>query len=100
MAGFDHHAAAPSGHEPEQTSARSTRYGRLLFVGYALLYAGFMYLNAFRPDDMQKLPWGGINLAVLYGLGLILAAFVLALFYDWLCRLLANPDKSETEVRS
>jgi uncharacterized membrane protein (DUF485 family) len=100
MAGFDHHAAAPAEEAAEQTSARSTRYGRMLFVGYALLYAGFVYLNAFRPDVMQKLPLGGINLAVLYGLGLILVAFVLALFYDWLCRLLATPEKTDNEVRS
>lgn len=100
MPGFGHHAAPPTKEASEQTSARSTRYGRLLFVGYALLYAGFVYLNAFRPDVIQKSPLGGINLAVLYGLGLIFVAFLLALFYDWLCRLLANPKKTEEEVRS
>jgi uncharacterized membrane protein (DUF485 family) len=100
MPGFDHHAAAPAEDAPEPTSARSTQFGWFLFVGYALLYAGFMYLNAFRPDVMQKSPLGGINLAVLYGLGLIVVAFLLAIFYDWLCRLLANPRKPDEEARS
>ena len=98
MAGFDHHAAPPLRDEPEPNSARSTRYGRLLFVFYTALYAGFVFLNAFSPETMQSMPLGGINLAVLYGLVLIVAAFVLALFYDWLCRLLARSSKKDSEA--
>jgi uncharacterized membrane protein (DUF485 family) len=96
MAGFDHHAAAPT--ELEPTSARATCYGRILFVLYALLYGGFVLINAFAPELMQRTPLGGINLAVLYGLGLILAAFVLAVFYDWLCRFLANSPQQNEEA--
>jgi uncharacterized membrane protein (DUF485 family) len=44
-------------------------------------------LTAFAPGVMQMVvPAVGINVAVLYGLGLIAAAFVLALGYAWLCR--------------
>ena len=50
------------------------------------LYAGFLLLNAFDPDIMGAQILGGLNLAVVYGLGLIAAAFVLALVYAWLCR--------------
>jgi hypothetical protein len=35
---------------------------------------------------MEALPLAGVNLAVLYGFALILAAFVLALLYGVLCR--------------
>lgn len=100
MAGFDHHANHSPDEPPEPTSSRAARYGQFLFIGYALLYAGFMWLNAFQPDAMQRTPLGGINLAVLYGLALIVAAFVLALFYDWMCRTLARRGRKNDEVRS
>jgi uncharacterized membrane protein (DUF485 family) len=98
MAGFDHRAAPATEGATEQSSARSTRYGRILFAFYALLYGGFVLINAFAPALMQTTPLGGINLAVLYGLGLIFAAFVLAVFYDWLCRFLANSSEQNEEA--
>ena len=72
-------------HHPE-TVTRNARVGLALFVVYLLLYAGFMALNAFFPHRMAEAPFGGINLAVLYGLLLIVAAFVLALVYVFLVR--------------
>jgi uncharacterized membrane protein (DUF485 family) len=100
MAGFDHFATGESEQTPEQTSARSTRYGRILFVLYAAFYGGFVLINAFAPQLMQWTPLGGINLAVLYGLGLIFAAFILAIFYDWLCRFLAGPRQQKDEAKA
>jgi uncharacterized membrane protein (DUF485 family) len=60
--------------------------GRKLFVAYLALYVGYMWLVAFRPDLMAKLPWGGVNTAILYGFGLIVAALVTSLVYGLLCR--------------
>jgi uncharacterized membrane protein (DUF485 family) len=62
-------------------STRNSRIGLVLFTIYLALYGGFVLLNAFRPGAMEVTPWAGINLAVLYGLGLIIAAVVLALIY-------------------
>lgn len=62
----------------------------ILFFCYLALYSGFVLLNAFAPKLMAETPFAGVNLAVLYGLGLILVAFVLAVLYDWLCRLVAG----------
>ena len=72
-------------HHPE-TVSRNARVGLWLFLVYLLLYAGFMGLNAFAPQRMAEAPFGGINLAVLYGLLLIVAAFLLALVYVFLVR--------------
>lgn len=86
MAGFDHqHAATDEAHD-EAAAARRARYGLILFAIYCLLYGGFMGLNAFAPDLMEITPLWGINLAILYGFGLIGSALVLALVYAWLCR--------------
>jgi uncharacterized membrane protein (DUF485 family) len=49
-----------------------------LFLIYLALYAGFMALTAFAPDMLAMRVIGGVNLAVAYGMGLILAAMLLA----------------------
>jgi uncharacterized membrane protein (DUF485 family) len=57
-----------------------------LFAFYLALYVGFMLLTAFRLDVMASTPFGGVNLAILYGLLLIVSALALALFYMWRSR--------------
>jgi uncharacterized membrane protein (DUF485 family) len=66
--------------------SRNTRSGLLLFAVYLVFYAGFMGLSTFSPETMKARPLGGINLAILYGFGLIGLAFVLAIVYLVLCR--------------
>lgn len=83
MVGIDH--GAPQGAR-EAESVRSTRLGHVLFILYLILYGAYVLINAFAPDVMAMTPWAGINVAVLSGLGLIVAAFVFAVLYDWLCR--------------
>jgi uncharacterized membrane protein (DUF485 family) len=68
------------------------RWGLVLFFIYLLFYGGFVYLNAFRSDLMARPSIGGINLATVYGLALIVVALVLALIYMFLCR----PNSSAT----
>jgi uncharacterized membrane protein (DUF485 family) len=79
----------------EAQAARHARTGLALFAVYSLFYLTFMLLNAFAPARMRETVWGGINLAVVYGMGLIAAAFVLALAYLWLCRGPGEPDREE-----
>jgi uncharacterized membrane protein (DUF485 family) len=66
--------------------SRNARIGMFLFVIYLALYGGFVFLNAFRADIMEMTPIAGVNLAILYGFALIVAAFVMALLYGFLCR--------------
>ncbi len=66
--------------------SRNARIGLILFAVYLALYGGFVYLSAFQAEAMESTPLAGLNLAVLYGFGLIIAALVLALVYGWLCR--------------
>ena len=65
---------------------RHQKIGFTLFAVYLLLYGGFVFLNAFAPEAMEATPVAGVNLAILYGFGLILAALVLALLYGILCK--------------
>ncbi len=61
--------------------ASISRIGLALFLLYTLLYGGFVLLNVFWPKSMEATPIAGVNLAILYGFGLIGAAFVMALIY-------------------
>lgn len=82
--------------ESQQVIARNSRRGLLLFTLYTFLYGGFVLLMVFRFDLMSsttatiQLPgqaapieifFGGPSLAVVYGIGLIFAAIVLAVWY-------------------
>ncbi len=65
---------------------RNAKIGFFLFGIYLLLYGGFVFLNAFAPETMEITPIAGVNLAILYGFGLIISAFVLAMIYGFVCR--------------
>jgi uncharacterized membrane protein (DUF485 family) len=65
---------------------RHTRFGLILFFVYLVFYSGFVVLAAFSPETMERLPAAGVNLAIWYGFGLIVAAFLLALLYGLACR--------------
>ena len=65
---------------------RNSRIALTLFSVYLLMYVGFVLLNTFSPEIMERTPWAGVNVAILYGFGLIVGAFVLALLYGMLCR--------------
>jgi uncharacterized membrane protein (DUF485 family) len=86
MPAFEHEPVRQESYDPK-TAARNARYGAVLFLAYLLLYGGFVAINAFNPEVMDTVVLAGVNLAIVYGLGLIVAAFVLALLYGWLCRL-------------
>lgn len=64
-------------HPPADVAVSPT--GLVLFFVYVVLYAGFMGLVLFRPDLLAWRPVAGVNLAILAGLGLIVAAFILAI---------------------
>lgn len=62
-------------------AATKSRLGLALFWVYVLLYGGFMGLVLVRPDLLSWRPFGGVNLAIAAGLGLIASAFLLAVVY-------------------
>jgi len=68
-----------------ETVARNSRNGLILFAIYVMFYGGFMALSAFRPDLMAQTALAGVNLAIIYGLALIVVALILAAVYMYLC---------------
>ncbi len=78
-------------------STRITRIGLSLFAVYLAVYGGFVLLAAFSPETMEVTPLAGVNLAIWYGFGLIVAAILLALVYGWACRKDAQPTSDATD---
>lgn len=66
--------------------AYNLRLGLVLFAIYLLLYVVFVMIAAFRTEWMELRPFGGMNLAVLYGFGLIIVAIALSLVFGLLCK--------------
>ena len=64
----------------------NTRLGLVLFAVYLLLYIGFVLINAFDAQSMETTVVAGLNLAIVYGFGLIVVALVLALICGFACR--------------
>ena len=73
----------------------SGKIGFILFAVYLALYGGFVFVNAFSPTTMEATPIAGVNLAILYGFGLIIAAFILALIYGFMAG--SDDDDAEAE---
>ncbi len=73
-------------------AARNLRIASLLVCAYLLLFAGFIGINAI-PGAMETVVWGDVNLAVVYGIGLALAAVVFALCYAKLRRAPTRPRR-------
>jgi uncharacterized membrane protein (DUF485 family) len=68
----------------DNASGYKTRIGIWMFIFYTLIYAGFIAINTVKPTLME-MTFGGLNLAMIYGIGLIVFAFILALIYNNLC---------------
>ena len=75
-------------HELTNTAAEryNRRLGLWLFALYLALYVGFVGIIFADYRIMARQVFAGLNLAIVYGFGLILAAFVLALIYFVACR--------------
>mgnify|MGYP001823007915 FL=1 len=79
-----HGPATDSG--PDPASGYKTRLGVVMFIIYTLVYAGFVLTNVLTEGKaMQTIVFMGLNLAVVYGIGLIVFALVLALIYNAMC---------------
>ena len=91
--------ADPSNGRPSPSAWEyNARLGLVLFAIYLAFYGGFIYLSAFNRDVTKEPVLTGVNLATVYGFGLILGAFALAVVYMFLCRPEDDPRPEPTEA--
>jgi uncharacterized membrane protein (DUF485 family) len=65
--------------------ACKARLGVRMFLLYALVYGGYVTINVFNPLAMERIVLLGLNVAVVYGIGLIALAFLLSMVYTRVC---------------
>lgn len=65
----------------DRSSGFKTRLGLWMFLAYCVVYAGFVIISSAWPSLMAN-NLGGLNLAIVYGIGLIGLALVLAFVYN------------------
>ena len=64
---------------------RKTRLGVILFIVYLAIYTGFVVIGSLFTDTLGGRAFADLNLAVVYGMVLIILAAVLGLFYNYFC---------------
>lgn len=78
-------------HEPapelakDHSVEKKTKLGIRMFLVYLLIYAGFVVIGTIWPRWLGAEALSGQNLAVVYGMGLIILAAVMGLIYNYYC---------------
>ena len=85
MAGNARGARSTGREESPEAVRLKSRLGVILFLVYLAVYAGFVGINTARPKLMQLVVLAGLDLAVVYGFGLIILAIAMGLVYNALC---------------
>lgn len=79
----------------DEAAEIKSRVGLILFGIYSLIYAGFVFINTLTPKTMGTKIIFGLNLAVVYGFGLILLAIIMGVLYNHYCTKLENKLNKE-----
>lgn len=82
--------------ERESVTKRKSVLGIRLFFIYLIFYAGFVAIGVFQYELLAVPILGGVNLALAYGIGLILFAIILGVIYNFYCT--RYEDESEDYV--
>lgn len=71
--------------EKESLTKRKSVLGIRLFFLYLICYAGFVVIGVFHYELLSVQVLGGLNLALAYGIGLIVFAVILGIVYNYYC---------------
>ncbi|MDB5014904.1 MAG: hypothetical protein JWQ25_3106 [Daejeonella sp.] len=69
----------------DHASAKKAKLGVWFFYLYLFLYAGFVVVGVLNYELLGLEVFGGLNLAIVYGIGLIVFAVLLGVLYNNMC---------------
>jgi uncharacterized membrane protein (DUF485 family) len=78
-------------HEPsvelgtDYAKKKKAKLGVWFFFVYLFCYAGFVIIGVFNYELLAQEVIGGVNIALLYGIGLIVFAVLLGILYNYFC---------------
>jgi hypothetical protein len=70
---------------PDHASEFKSKLGLKLFFFYAIIYVGFVGIGIYKIEAYKEILFWGLNVAVVYGFGLIALALIMALIYNAVC---------------
>jgi len=82
----------------DKSSRKKASLGVKLFFVYLLAYAGFTAIGIFNPSLMGMRVIFGLNLAIVYGFGLIIFAIVMGWVYHLVCTRYENKMDKEDKA--
>lgn len=71
--------------EREIVTQQKSKLGVRLFFIYFICYSGFVALGVFNYELLSTTVFSGLNLALVYGIGLIVFAVILGVIYNHYC---------------
>ncbi|MBM4152518.1 MAG: DUF485 domain-containing protein [Kiritimatiellaceae bacterium] len=71
--------------EKDSASDWKSKLGVKLFWLYSVIYAGFVGLAVFATETLKKPVLAGVNMAIIYGMALIISAVLLGVIYNYFC---------------
>lgn len=81
----------------DNTTDTKIKLGLIMILIYTIIYASFILINV-RFPKLMSLDMGSLNLAIVYGFGLILIALIQALIYNHICT--RSEEKMEAETKA
>ncbi len=85
--------------EKDNASKWKSKLGIKLFWLYCIVYMGFVGIAVFATETMKTPVLAGVNLAIIYGMALIIFAIILGLIYNHACTKKENElNKKEEEA--
>jgi uncharacterized membrane protein (DUF485 family) len=70
--------------QAEKSQAFKTRLGLIMFACFTPVYLAFILISVISPSFMAK-DVGSLNVAIVYGFGIIILAIIMAVIYNAIC---------------
>jgi uncharacterized membrane protein (DUF485 family) len=82
----------------EKAEGFKSRLGIIMFAIYVPIYLVFILISVLSPKTMG-VDIGSLNLAIVFGFGLIILAIVQALIYNYICSKREKQDSKPEDVK-
>lgn len=81
----------------EKSESFKSRLGLIMFAAFAPIYIVFILITVINPR-LMAMDVGSLNLAVVYGFGIIISAIVFAIIYNRICSKREKQDEDTEKV--
>lgn len=93
-------------HEPanevgvDNAAKKKARLGVWFFFLYLIFYAGFVAIGVLNYELLGQKVVAGLNLALVYGMGLILFAVLLGILYNYFCSRFEDDMNDKEDIKA